>query len=81
MTAHKAVILECDTCGALALPETMILLDLIHVVGRPTHSGDARSSAHRRGWTHTVRGKDLCRNCKSDPRSHPSKMIPTPREH
>jgi hypothetical protein len=63
MTAHKIVILECDECGATALPETMIVLDLIHMVGPPAHAGEARQGAHAKGWTHSVTGKDLCKNC------------------
>lgn len=71
MTVHKISIVECDGCGTTALSPTMILLDLIHVVGRPAHAGEARSAAHAKRWIHTAKGKDLCGNCRPVPGAAP----------
>jgi hypothetical protein len=74
MTAHKVVIMECDGCGTTALPETMILADLIHIEGgAPAAVTDARHHAARKNWRHTKLGKDLCPACQtSRPPSDPN---------
>jgi len=79
MTAHKIVILECNECGATAFPETMIVLDLIHIEGGgPSHAGEARQGAHAKGWTHAASGKDLCGNCRPAPGAPAKIRIPNP---
>jgi hypothetical protein len=64
MTAHKIVIIECDKCGTTALPETMIVKDVIHIEGgAPDGVVDARHLAARKGWIHGANGNDLCPAC------------------
>ena len=73
MSAHKVVIITCDGCGTTALSETLIISDLVHLKDPIISVADARQQAHAKGWTHTVRGKDLCQNCQpgpSAPRKH-----------
>jgi len=72
MTAHKVVILACNICGALALPETMGIRHLVHMETPIMTVADARQHAHANGWRHDKLGRDLCPNCQTVPRS-PSK--------
>jgi len=67
MVIHKITVVECDTCGRTDPPSERNVGDVIHTTGRPMHAGDARTDAHRRGWTHTARGKDLCGKCRPSP--------------
>jgi hypothetical protein len=67
MTAHKVVILECDGCGTTAISEEVTAKDLINMMIKLSHAGDARQHAHAKGWAHTAMGKDLCSNCRSAP--------------
>jgi hypothetical protein len=78
MTAHKVVILECDDCGTTAVPETTIAKDLIHMMVKLAHAGDARQHAHAKGWVHTAMGKDLCGNCRTSPGAPAKIHIPNP---
>ncbi len=73
MTAHKAVVIECDGCGTTALSETLIIKDMIHMAGRPVHVSDARHLAALKGWRLTASGKDLCPMCQSVKRA-PAKL-------
>jgi len=68
MTAHKIVIIECDSCGVTALPEMMIVLDLIHS-SAPDSVVDARHLAAVEGWRHTRSGADLCPACQTAKRA------------
>jgi hypothetical protein len=75
MTVHKVVILECESCGTTALPETLIVKDLIHLMtGPPSGVTDARHMAALKGWRHTASGKDLCPPCQSAKRA-PAKTV------
>lgn len=78
MTIHKVAVIECDGCGATALPETMAVADLIRMVDRPSHAGDARQHAHAKGWSHGANGKDLCSNCRPTPTAPAKIHIPHP---
>jgi len=69
MSATKVSILECDGCGKLALNETMPIADLVHMVAKPSHVGEARTLAAAKGWRHTGSGRDLCPDCQSAKRA------------
>jgi hypothetical protein len=73
MTAHKAVILECNVCEDLAIDNAMTMDDLVHEAEPVTTAHDARQAAHAKGWRHDKLGRDLCPNCQTVPRS-PSKL-------
>ncbi len=82
MTAHKVVIIECNECGTTALPENMIVKDVIHIVGVPDHVVGARHHAAAKRWLHSANGKDLCPACRTTPgapdKAHLLSRIPHP---